>query len=275
MDLLSKYKEILSGGAKKLSDTFQSAGNSIGGFITDLPANKAYLSNKVQQAVLPKEYIPAAEQIQGQHNYPLQPDNLSLDNEFTKSNSAQLNPYMVPQNTPYNQQIEATKQKVINSGVFRPAMQRYLSTVPVYGDYGNPGGGTTDVSPTQTYHNPADYSQNQSWETSQGPYQPVVEMGITKGQPVDTKNSDFKAVLAHELVHAAPRNMKYRAEFNNFFEQITPTSSPMLYKVGLEYSKNGQKPPNAEEFYATLAMQMGPNVLKIPEIRKYYENIFK
>lgn len=292
---VSRVGELAGRVAPRVQTALQSAKESvlkrtqqitrpIGGFITDLPANRAYLSAKVSQKMLPPDFIPTAEQLQQGHwdiihekKFPY-----SLSQGPIKSMSAQLNPYPVVPSTSYNQQLEAIKQRILNSGVFRPAMKRYLSTVPILGYYGEPGVAATDVSPYQTYDIPASYPEIQAtgpsepWETSQGPYggQPLIEMEIAKNQPIPS-DEQFKSVLVHELIHASPRNMRFKNEFINFFSNITPETQPMLYEVGLQYLQNGQPPPNPEEFYATLGQHLGPNVLNIPEVRKFYENIFK
>jgi len=256
----------------------QNLSNPIKGFFTDIPANLSYLQARASQKFAPKDIIPTAEQMQSQTFLNPNKPELNFSEGLTKSMSAQLNPWPVAQQTPYNQQLEQRKQQILNSGVFRPAMKRYLSTVPIYGDYGAPGGGMADVTPLQTYDNPANYPGASfgrgSWETATGPYQPVIGMGISKNKPIPN-DQVFNSVLVHELIHASPRNMRYKDEFINFFNNVKPNTNPMLYKIGLTYLKNGNPPPNSEEFYAIVAQRLGPQVLNIPEIRKFYENLFK
>jgi len=240
-------------------------GQRINNFVTDFPTNTAYIQAQIGKTILPKETLPTAEEMQNfdPRLNPI-PD---LTGEPIKSMSAQMNTWPVIPQTSYNQRLEQQKQEVLNSGAFRSAMRRYLSTVPIYGEPGIPGGGITDTTPLQTF----DYKREDtipSWELSEGPYQPVIGIGLSN------PNNNTNEIIAHELIHAAPRQMKYKQDFQNFFENLNPKSNPVLYNVGLQYFRNGNPPPNPEELYATMAEQMGPRVLEVPEIKKFFINLF-
>lgn len=280
-NIVNQYREFPNA-LQQARNNFQRLPGTLGqaakNFAYDLPANSAYLQAKIAQRIAPRSTIPEADQFKM-----AKPDYKSLYIDWgqgpTKNMSAELNPWPEVPNTPYNQQLAQIKQKVLNSGIFRPAMKRYLETVPVYGEYGNPGGGSADVTPLQTFHFSTNSKQNkeimsQPWEYFQGPYQPVIEVGITKEAPYQN-NERTESVMLHELVHSAPRNMALKDQFIDFFNSVNPETQPELYKVGLTYFNNGQPPPNPEEFYATLAQQLGPKVFEIPEIKRYYENIFR
>lgn len=251
---------------------------------TDLPANIAYGQAKVAQTFAPKYEIPTYQQQKAYGNSPIgQFENKnwnvleSLQKPVEKSFSAQVNPYPVVQQTPQNIQLERQKQQVLNSGAFRPAMSRYLSTVPVNYEPGLNNGGITDISSKQTYDNKRDIGGG--WETAQGPYQPIISIGQDNGRipntTVPSQQENLNPVLAHELIHAAPRNMKYKNDFVKLYQGMTPESNPVLFNSASTYLMNGQKPPNAEELYATLAQNLGTNVLNIPEVRRFYENLFQ
>jgi hypothetical protein len=263
-------------------------------FVTDLPANSAYMQAMVSKAVAPRFMLPEAGGNENYNNPNLDERNRymrnelvieNLDNTPNKSMSAQLNEWPVAPETQYNTELEKNKQKILDSGIYRPAMAKYLSTIPVYGGYENPGGGFTQVTPHQTYTLPdgspeMESYKNQSWETYEGPNQPAIEIGITPEQTnydIQTPSIDPRtsSVMAHELVHASPRNQNDKQAFTDFFNKINAIENPILYNYGLTYLQNGQQPPNAEELYATLAQQMGQDVFKYPEIKNYFQNLYK
>lgn len=244
---------------------------------TDLPANMAYGQAKVAQAFAPKFQVPTNDQMRAEFNNPVHEKTMDLFGPV-KSMSAQINPYPVVQQTPQNQQLEQQKQQIINSGAFRPAMARYLSTIPVNYEPGlGKGAGMTDINTTQRYDNVGKQQNGNTWETYQGSYQPVIGMGDTNNTSTiaPSKQENLNPVLAHELVHAAPKNMKFKEQFQQLYEGMTPENNPVLFNSAATYLNNGNKPPNAEELYATLAQNMGTNVLNIPEVRKFYENLFQ
>lgn len=260
-------------------------GSSINNFKTDLPANLAYGQAKVAQAIAPKFQVPTPQQNKTYFNSPVgqfESKNWgaleSLQKPIQKSLSAQVNKYPVVQPTLENIKLEAQKQTILNSGAFRPAMSRFLSTVPVnYEPDLGKGSGMTDMTTHQRYDNVGNEQNSNQWERYQGSYQPVIAMGDTNNTStvVPSKQENLSPVLAHELVHAAPRNMKYKNDFMKVYKGLTPESNPILFKSAATYLMNGNKPPNAEELYATLAQNMGTKVLQIPEIRKFYENLYK
>ncbi len=255
---------------------------------TDLRANIAYGQAKVAQTFAPKYQIPTYQQQDSYYKSPIgQFENKNwsalegLQKPVEKSFSAQINPYPVVQKTPANIQLEQQKQQILNSGAFRPAMARYLSTIPVNASVElDKGSGMTFTSGKQNYRQiPNDIN---TWETSQGTLQPDITIGIDEKNKktqfntvIPSMQENLNPVLAHELIHAAPRNMKYKDQFQKLYEGLTPQSNPVLFNSASTYLMNGQKPPNAEELYATLAQNLGTNVLNIPEVRKFYENLFK
>lgn len=283
----------------------------INDFRTDLPANLAYLKAKGLQSTGRLQALPTAREMfnvssTGEPITPLPSKVSSLKPNFNseeavKSMSAESYPWMVPANTPYNQQLEKMKQNIISNSGFRPAMQRYLSNVPLYGYYEDPKNyqvpkgetpwftGEAGVTPKQVYDNQGikpevikaqqeqrAFNKSLPWELAQGPKsdQRTLMTGVPQGQPVPNDN-DYKKLILHELTHAAPRNMQYRNEFIRFFNKLTPENNPRLWSIGLMYYNNGKPPPNPEEFYATVAEELGPKVLNDPEIRKFYENVFQ
>jgi hypothetical protein len=266
----------------KIGNLIPNAENAVRQSLIDVPANSAYVQAKIAQAVAPKDILPTSKEISAQANLNkklAQPLNLLLNSDtenVEKSMAAQLSPYPEVQNTPYNQQLEAAKQTALDTGGYRPAMKRYLSTVPVSGYYNsaqdkqNTLGGTTYSSPTETYR----FDPNTSWETKKGGISPFIEMNMP--QQINIPNApEVKTILSHELTHATPRNPALREAYLTFFNSVNPDTQPMLWNIGLKYMNNGQPPPNAEEFYATIAQYQGQKTLDIPEIKKYYENIYQ
>jgi len=261
------------------------AAQPVRNFITDLPANVGYVQSKVAQKVLPKYTMFSPEQeIKADKDFPsVKGFYFDLDGGPTKSMSAELNQYPVAPDTPQARFMEKVKKKVIATGGYRPAMQRYLSTIPV-----------STFRPNQQFAGVANTSRPTSegtpWEYSYGGgAQPTIGMALPGLSESGLKKMEnnletmtrlkfhpyLEQVMSHELAHTAPRNKAFKTNFKKFFGEVKPETSPMLYEVGLRYYQNGQPPPNEEEFYATLAGEMGPEVLNIPEIRKYYENIFQ
>lgn len=275
-NILEQIRQAVSNFGNKVESGVQN-------FMTDLPANSAYLQAITSRAIAPKFVLPTVEKQQEEYTLSQQAID-GLRDLPTKTMSASLSEWPVAPDTPYNQKLEQQKQQILNSGVFRPAMARYLSTVPVWGGYDNPGGGLTQMSLSQGYNVPQidvnQYSKETAWENYDSASHPDIQMGITPEQTsfnIDPPSqfSSLEPVMAHELIHAAPRNNSLRDSFNIFFRSVSPNNNPLLYNTGLTYLKNGQMPPNAEEFYTTIAQQMGPNVLKIPEVKKYFQNIFQ
>lgn len=270
MNIPQKIVGAIQQGTQNISSAFAQAKQAYQNFQTDLPANQAYFQAKLQQFISPKEMLPTAEDIQ--KNADQYTNNHATFNPYMgaeKSMSAELQSFPIAPNNPQTAFAEQLKQKIINSGIFRPAMARFLSTVPVYTFY-----------PNQTVAGLADSSNgsppDQPWETSSGGYQPTIGMALSDNANLNklTNNPYVSRVMLHELVHTAPRNQAFQNDFKNFFNQINPETNPILYNAGLNYYQNGKPPPNAEEFYATLAHTYGSEALNIPEIKKYYENIF-
>jgi len=264
-----------------VSSGLQKGKDVITNFVTDLPANSSYLQAKVAEKIAPKWQVPTYQQNQQYFNSPVgqfenKNGNLldSLSSGPTKSMSAQMNQYPVVQQTPENKSLETQKQQILNSDVFRPAMSRYLSTVPVNYEPSMKGGGMTELGIKQIYNN--DISNDNTWETSNGPMQPLIHIGDTDktSTVIPSQNSNLSPVMAHELIHASPRNMNLKDSFINFYNNVNAESNPVLWKAGMTYLMNGQAPPNPEELYATLAQNLGESVLNIPEIANYYRNVY-
>jgi len=239
---------------------------SLNNFKDDLPANSAYLQNRIAQAVSPKYQLPTANEIANEQYNPLDPQ---LYDGRTKSMSAQIRPMTVAPDTPQARMFEQQKQEVLNSGNYRPAMKRYLSTIPIYTS--NPNGEYGGMALTGRSSPP-----DTPWEQSSGPMYSTIEMPISQTADLERmkENPFSKKVMAHELAHTSPRQNKYQADFVKLFESITPESNPKLYDVSLKYYNNGEPAPNPEEFYATMAAEMGPEVLNDPEVARFFEHMF-
>ena len=253
---------------EQAKEMFNRGVQPIRNFITDLPANRAYVQAKIAQKILPKYQLPTPNEIENQKQYDSQ-FYYNLNTGPNKSMSAELNSYPVAPDTPQARFMEGIKQDVLNKGEFRPAMKKYLSTVPIY-----------TTNPNQQFAGVANTfrktPEGTPWELSSGGgEQPTIGMALSENANTDKlKNNPYvNEVMAHELVHATPRNKEFK-NFEEFFKSVTPETSPMLYEVGLQYYQNGDTPPNAEEFYAVVAQKLGPYVLQIPEIKRFYENIF-
>lgn len=275
MNALQSILQMIGGAAQKgvqnIPSAVSRAKDAYQNFQTDLPANTAYAQDRVHQAIAPKMLLPTPDQIiQEEMQGPKIPMNPNLyNNRIEKSMSAEMQPYLTPPNTPQATFEEQEKQKVLKSGIFRPAMQRYLSTIPVY-TY-EPNQQQAGIAMTQPSRN-----LNNKWEDKAGGSQSIIGMALSSKTNFEKmKNNPIsQGVMAHELIHTAPRNSKFKNEFKSFFKKVTPESSPILYNTGLQYFQNGQPPPNEEEMYATLGQQLGPRALLIPEIRDFYINLF-
>lgn len=280
-------------GAQAFPSILGQAKQTYQNFMTDLPANSAYIQSRIASRFLPKEplltYEDTIAQKNIQQNYEKMNDPqrlyadlqnpLAFENFATKSHSAKINSY--PTSQP-NAQVEALRMKILNNGNYRPAMSRYLTTVPIQEmpQFQNqPPQGVTYVGGPQNIYNtygpneiPANFPPpNSSWETSYGGVIPSISMT----RPVTPQDASWQQpILTHELAHASPRNMAFKQDFIDFFKNLDPKKQPLLYNVALTYRSNGQLPPNPEEFYATVSQQLGARALAIPEIRKYYENVF-
>lgn len=275
---------ILNQIGKKLQEVGGRIGSGVQNFMTDLPANSAYVQALISQRIAPREKLPTAEMASNRNFGPMDELRENLNYLPVKSMSAQLRPVMEVPNTPYNQALEQQKQEILKSGLYRPAMARYLSTVPVYGNYENPGSGFTPLSIYDSYNASSrdpmvTETRNLPWEDYTAP-SPSIQIGITKdqtnfGTSVPSEYPQLNSVMAHELAHNAPRNPAQKESFIEFFNNINEKEQPLLYNAGLTYMRNGQMPPNAEEFYATIVQNMGPKVLQIPEVRSFFQNIFK
>jgi len=256
------------------------AKKSYEGFMMDLPTNIEYAQTKVRQAISPKAFVPTyAEMQQRQKAWEQKPKNQTpmgqLQDKFAnediymepranKSGSAEMEPYRVYPNDP---KLSALKQATLNSMNLRPAMNRYLSTVPVQrapiiseGALGYALGGQGEPQ-----------EKGGTWETDFGPISnPAIVLDRTLG--VMPQRQDAIDVLSHEYVHTVPRTDTVKTGMAKLLLNI-PRNSPIL-PAAMQYFADGRLPPNPEELFATLGQQFGQFALNIPEIREYYRNIY-
>lgn len=260
-------------------------------FQTDIPTNVETAQRYIRQAVAPKQYVPSFNQARGEERYgeevynqksPMERINYDFANQdiymnqgAIKSGSAKLQPMAAYPNDP---NLSALKKASLNAMNLRPAMQRYLETVPVQrgnlkdfvvNDDGtiSSAGGIASGGGSSGYQlsNP-----NGSWETNTNITE---DPNIVLEQAAGTDPNGWgSSVLQHEYLHTAPRVAQVRAGMEKLLQNL-PEKSP-IRDAALQYYGNGELPPNPEELFATLGEQYGQYALMIPEIQAYYKNIF-
>jgi hypothetical protein len=278
MNALQSLLNIVGGaaaqGIKNIPSAVARANSVYQDFKTDLPANTAYYTRNLFGPAIPlTTYQEFSKNQNAPELTPQQMINYSVNESLypgqEKTNSANINDRYV---APPDQQVDQLKQRVLSGAGFRPAMQRYLSTVPIVerpiAQHGAAGESVGNYS--QYYNSEPSQGDNQpSWENPPLKDQPMIYM-----DPSVMNHNDAGNVLLHEYIHTVQRNPDLKQSFIDFSKTINQDTQPLLYSVGLTYFRNGKLPPNPEEFYATLGQQLGPRALLIPEIRNFYMNIF-
>ena len=268
-------------------------------FQTDLPTNVATAQRYVRQAIAPKYSIPGFDQVRQNNEYgeeaynqqtPMERINYNFANEgiymdpgAIKNGSAELQPMGMYPNDP---RLSALKQASLNAMNLRPAMRRYLETIPIQqgnlrdiivnpdGTLSSAGGMAPGGGQGFQTTNPGG-----NWETNTNmTLDPSIILANSGGDPnamVDPnsmKTGFMTKVLRHEYLHQTPRTQQVKIGMEKLL-QAMPQNSP-LRDAALQYLSNGELPPNPEELFATLGEQYGQYVLMMPEIQAYYRNIF-
>jgi hypothetical protein len=192
----------------------------------------------------------------------------------TKTGSAEMRPFPTTTTSPM---LEDIRKKVLANPQIRDAAKRYLSTIPIQENPGLKGGENETPVGGQ-----ANMSFNNSYvpvrRTLEGTWEQPINNNMYSTIDMNTENAPPKkwmaSAMAHELAHVALKNPTLEKEFVDFVKSITPEKNPLLYDVALQYYGNGKLPPNPEEYYATFAQVLGPNVMAVPELQKFYKNIF-
>lgn len=278
--------ELSSVGPNALASAKQAYAN----LLTDIPTNVATAQRYVQQAVAPKYSVPSFDQIRANGaqwgaaynkqtdmqrlNDAFQNEGIYMDPGAIKSGSADLQPMAVYPNDP---RLSALKEAALNAMNLRPAMKRYLQTIPVQqGDLTNvivnsdgslsSAGGTAITGNFQT-SNPGG-----SWESNVNVTQSP-NIVIDRGAGINPGGWP-NTVMQHEYLHTTEPIRAQQVQIGmTKLLQALPQNSP-LRDAALQYYNDGRLPPNPEELFATLGQQLGQYVLTIPEIQAYYKNIY-
>lgn len=290
MNLFDIIGGAIKQGFQNVPSALSQANQAYQNFRTDLPTNIATSQRYVQQAIAPKYSVPGFDQVRQNNRYgeevynqqtPKKRINYDFANEgiymepgAIKSGSAELQPMAVYPNDP---RLSALKQASLDAMNLRPAMQRYLETIPVQqGNLENiimnPDGTFSSAGGMAEGGNFQTLNPGGSWETNLNitPNPNILlerKLGIN---PEGWVNS----ALQHEYLHTTSpiRVQQARIGMAKLLENM-PQNSP-LRDAALQYYSDGRLPPNPEELFATLGEQYGQYVLMMPEIQEYYKNIF-
>ncbi len=269
--------------AQALLSRIRSVGSGIGNVVSNIATDApTYLASFREKRIGPTITLPPISEVQKYRDFgklwetsPInalkqqlkyQPE--ILDDFVEKSGSAYASPRYV---APSDSTLDELKRGVLDSSGFRPAMQRFLSSIPVVQrpleDQGAWGMAHGPVETLYSENTPAPKSS--SWEEPYGNPQRMIFL-----DPKAVQSPLAGEVLLHEYIHEAPRKNSLRDSFIRLSQSINPKAQPVLWNVSMQYLRNGKPAPNPEEVYATLGQQLGPRSLLIPEVRDFYKNVF-